>query len=191
MSDRKIQEAISKLAGTHLRDEVTLISARVTAVNDSERTCDVVTIGGESESDIPGVRLQAEVSDGLFIKPKIDSVVFIGYTKREAPYVCLFSEVDSVLFDVGKSSLEITGDGKIRLNDGALGGLTKTLELVAQLNKTNSLLQALITVLSGPPIPEAGNGAPSSLQALLAAALTGQQLGDYSQIENTQIIHGI
>jgi hypothetical protein len=38
-------------------------------------------------------------------------------------------------------------------------------------------------------INEPGSGSPSALQAALKIALTGQQLGDYSQIEDTKVKH--
>jgi hypothetical protein len=191
MSDRKIIEAIQQLAGTHLSDEVSIIPCAVTSVNKGERTCDCTAIGGKSDIDFPTVRLQAEISDGMLIIPAIDSVVFVAYTKRLEPFVCLFSEVDYVVFDIGGSTLEISNNGKIRLNDGSYGGLTKTKELQKQLNLTNSLLTSLLGIINGPPIPEAGNGAPSSLQTALKSALTGQKLGTFTNIENTQITHGI
>jgi hypothetical protein len=144
----------------------------------------------QSDTQIPSVRLQAEVADGFLLIPKVDSTVLVGYTTRQEPFVLQFSEVDQVLVVVGQSTLEILKDGKIRLNDGSFGGLIKIHELQAQLNKTNSLLSALITVLKGAPIPEPGNGAPSALQLALGSAIASQSLGDYSNIENEAITHG-
>lgn len=190
MSDRSISDAIRILAGKTLADELYWMAASVDSVDEDARTCAVTALTGHSQIQIPDVRLQAEVSDGLLIIPSVGSTVFIAYTKANEPYICLFSDVDHVLLVVGSSAIEITNDGKIKFNDGSLGGLTKTQELQTQLNKTNQLLQALLTVINGAPIPEPGSGAPSALQTALQSALTGQQLGDYSQIENTNITHG-
>ncbi len=77
----------------------------------------------------------------------------------------------------------------MEFNGGSNGGLTNTPELKTQLDKTNELLQAIITVLSGSLIPEPGNGSPSALQTALKAVITGKTLGDYSQIEDTKITH--
>jgi hypothetical protein len=83
---------------------------------------------------------------------------------------------------------EITKDSVI-FNGGEIGGMVNASALVTELNKTNALLNTILAVLSGPPIPEAGNTAPSALQAALSLALKGQQLGDYSQIENDKVKH--
>ena len=87
-------------------------------------------------------------------------------------FVEMFSEVESIVIDGGEN-----------------GGLTITPKLVDELGKTNSLLQAFITVISGATVPEPGNGSPSALQIALKGAITGKQLGDYSEIENTKIKH--
>src|SRR3954471_13862652 len=115
MSERKIQDAILKLSGLHLVDTVSMIECRVSSVNKAERTCDVTAIGGQSDIDIPGVRLQTEVSDGLLILPKVDSTVFIGYSKRLAPFVLQLGDVDYVVIEAGDSTFEMSNDGKIRI----------------------------------------------------------------------------
>ena len=84
----------------------------------------------------------------------------------------MFSEVESIVFDGGVN-----------------GGLTITPKLVQELNKNNTLLQAIITILSGSPIPEPGNGSPSALQTALKGAISGKELGDFSEIENSKIKH--
>jgi hypothetical protein len=190
MSDRKIQEAIQKLAGTHLKDEVTVVMCTVDSVNKAARTIDCTPVSDTSDTQLLSVLLQAEVADGLMMIPVVGSTVFVGYTRRIPPFVCFLSEVDSVLLDVGQSTIEILNNGKIRLNDGSYGGLVKVNELKTQLAKTNSLLSALIQILKGAPIPEPGNGAPSALQLALKSAIATQSLGDYSNIENTLITHG-
>jgi len=91
---------------------------------------------------------------------------------------------ESVAFLMYANEVEL-----LQFNGGENGGLTITPELVTQLNKTNELLQAVLTVLSGTPIPEPGNGSPSALQAALKAAVAGKQLGDYTSIENPKITH--
>lgn len=95
---------------------------------------------------------------------------------------------DEINLTVGETTVLINKD-VFSFNGGSLGGLTKTQELKTQLDKTTQLLQQLITVLSGAPIPEPGNGAPSALQTSLAAAIAGLSLGDFSNIENEKITH--
>lgn len=77
----------------------------------------------------------------------------------------------------------------VQFNGGENGGLTITPELVNQLNKTNELLQAIMTVISGALIPEPGNGSPSAFQTALKTAITGKQIGNYDNIEDKKITH--
>src|ERR1035437_5224092 len=110
----------------------------------------------------------------LIVKPTLntDCLIAILEGQESVTWVLHASEVDAMVFNGGE-------------NDG----LTNTTELKTQLDKTNELLQAVITVLTGSPIPEPGNGSPSALQTALKAAITGKELGDYSQIEDTKITH--
>lgn len=181
MSDGSIRAAIQKIAGNDLDDKVQYVSCTVNFADASTRTCDCTPIGGDSGTDIPNVLLMADVDDGWLLIPAEGSTVIVSYSTRNEPYVSLFSAIDKAFFVVG---------GVIQFNGGEFGGLTKTLELQLQLDKTNQLLTALLTVINGAPIPEPGSGSPSALQIALKTALVGQELGDYSNIENTSIIHG-
>ena len=90
--------------------------------------------------------------------------------------------------DLGSAQVHnqpITFDVTVEAN----GGLTITPELKTQLDTTNSLLQALIDIISGTPVNEPGNGAPSALQSALAAAITNESLGTYDNIENEDVKH--
>ena len=180
MGDRQLIEAIQKIAGTQLSDKVYVVACTVDTVDIPSRTCDCTVISGQGVTEIPNVLLMTEVDDGFFLVPTVGSTVFVVYSTYNEPFVCLFSQVDQIIFKADA----------IQFNDGSFGGLTKTLELRDQLNKTNQLLTALLNIINGPPIPEPGSSAPSALQAALKAAITGQSLGDYSEIENPIITHG-
>lgn len=181
MSDGSIASAIRFHAGSDLSDPVRYVPCTVNSSDPSTRTCDCSPIGGDSGTDIPNVQLMADVEDGWLLIPSDGSTVIVTYSTRNEPYVSLFSGIESAFFVVS---------GVIQLRDGAFGGLTKTLELQLQLDKSNQLLAALLLVINGVPILEPGSGSPSALQIALKAALVGQQLGDFSQIENTNITHG-
>ena len=60
----------------------------------------------------------------------------------------------------------------------------------SELNKNNQILQSILAVINGSPIPEAGNGATSLLQTTLKGVLVGKQIGDFSNIENNKVKHG-
>ena len=107
-------------------------------------------------------------------KPAVDSDCLIAILEGN----------ESVAFLIYANEVEL-----LQFNGGENGGLTITPELVTQLNKTNELLQAIMAVISGTQILEPGNGSPSALQIALKAAITGKQLGDYSNIEDSKITH--
>lgn len=86
------------------------------------------------------------------------------------------------------TTISIEGEDTV-LNGGKNGGLTITPKLVEELNKTRTLLQTIIGIINGPPIPEAGNSSPSSFKTALQSAIAGQSLGEFSQIENKKIKH--
>ena len=107
-------------------------------------------------------------------KPVVETDCIIGILEGQ----------ESVAWLIYASETEL-----VEFNGGENGGLTNTPELKTQLDKTNAVLQAIITVLSGTPIPEPGSGSPSALQTALKAAITGKQLGDFGQIEDSKITH--
>jgi hypothetical protein len=103
--------------------------AKVTSVDDSEKTCDVTIINGP---DLTGVRLQQVSSaTGLFIKPSVDSIVIIGWTDKTTAYVAMYSQIDEIVFQ-----------------DGANGGLIKIEDLVIRLNDLVSEVRGLKTSLN-------------------------------------------
>lgn len=99
----------------------------------------------------------------------------------------LLSE-DQIYFKSNTQELNITNDGII-MNGGNNGGLIKIETIKTELGKNNQILQALLTVLSGTPITEPGNGSPSALQVALKAALTGKTIGSFSNMEDTKVTH--
>lgn len=78
---------------------------------------------------------------------------------------------------------------EIVFRDGNNGGLTNTPELAEGLKKNNEILNAILSVISGAPITEPGNGAASALQVALNTELSGKQTGDFSKIEDKNILH--
>jgi len=140
---------------------------------------DYIDVKDLSGTLYPDVRKRAAIGTGddakkgLVITPVSGSSVIVSRIgDSDELFVEMFSEVESIVFDGGEN-----------------GGMTITPKLVQELNKNNELLQAIVTVLSGTPIPEPGSGSPSALQTALKGAITGKQLGDFSEIENTKIKH--
>ena len=165
-TSREIRESIKKIVGN---ESITSFPCKVIAVNDN--LCDVEPVSGDAE--ILDVRLQPSNVAGIYIKPKTDSIVYVTELNVDNFFVTLYSEIEEI---------ELGGD--------TYGGLTITPELQENLDKNNSLIQALLNIISGSPIPEPGNGSPSAFQSALAAAIVGKTLGNFDDIENEKIKHG-
>ncbi|MBS2099192.1 hypothetical protein [Carboxylicivirga linearis] len=76
----------------------------------------------------------------------------------------------------------------IQFNGGSNGGLTITPTLKDNLEKNNAILKAMLDVITGPELTQAAN-TPSVLQVALKTAVTGKEMGDFAEIENTKIMH--
>jgi len=164
--------------------------AMVLSVDEAAKTIDVLD---QEDNEVFNVRLKASIDDeqnGVVEIPVVASWVLVGIIGNDenSLFVLMCNDVEKLVGFIGDTTCSIDTDG-IVIDGGANGGLTITPELVTNLDKTNALINALTTIISGVPIPEPGNGAPSALQAALATALTGQSLGDFSAIENERVKH--
>lgn len=125
---------------------------------------------------------------GLKLVPAVGSVVGVGVPSEgvTSAFLLAFSELDGVKLQVGESRLEVSKDGFV-FNGGELGGLVKVKELESQLNALKGVVDALILVVNGAPVPEVGNGAPSSFQKAMQSAVLGKSTGDFSQLANEKV----
>lgn len=204
--NRQIIEAVQKMTGTQLRDNVILISANVDSVDESTRSCVVTTIGGAATVTIENVQLMASVDDGILIIPKVDSTVFVCYSTFNLPFVCQFSAVDKVVFVAGQNNvtlqiintgvlleinntkLELT-DGKTTFNDGQLGGLVKIAQLTTKLNNLENLVNDLVSKYNTHTHVLAlstGTGTAAATLTQETTVLTPTQQAD---IEDDKIVH--
>jgi hypothetical protein len=192
MSADRIRENLRRLAG----EPLLAITGTVKAVNRAAATCDVDPSNGGGE--LLDVRLRAlidDADDGLLSVPAIGAEVLMVPLDEHRWAVVLASELAEVQVKLGDTLVVVKADSvtldaaQLTLNEGKLGGLVKAKVLAQELNKNNQLLQALLLIVSGAPIPEPGNGAPSAFQTALASAVVGKVLGDFSQLENEKITH--
>lgn len=175
---REIREAIEKISGTHLSDKVNIVVCTVDSINEDEFTCDVTPVSGDATTQIPGVQLNSEKNDGFTIIPKVGSTVIVAYSTRNNPFVLMFSDVEKVL----------AVQDQWVFNDGSFGGLTKTIELKTQLDKSNAVLDAIKQAFdSWVVVPNDGGAA---LKTLITPLLAGKQLGTFTDIENKLVKHG-
>ena len=145
-------------------------------VVDNMQGGDVVVVEDLDGVRYENVRKRASVGgaeNGALLTPVNSSSVLVGRVMDSDQLVVLMvSEVESLVYHGGEN-----------------GGLVVAPRLRDELAKNNALLDAILTVLSGAAIPEPGNSAPSALQAALASAVAGKELGDFSDIENDKIKH--
>ncbi|SFB80062.1 hypothetical protein SAMN05421780_101538 [Flexibacter flexilis DSM 6793] len=155
------------------------ISGTVVSVNESANTCEVYV--EEEDLTYPDVLLSLQES-GMLLIPAKDSDVIIAPVDGQDAVMQIVAISKVVKIALNADSMTFNGDG--------FGGFVRADELKKQLQKNNELLAAILSVINGGAIPETGNGTASALQAALKAAITGKQVGDFSQIENTKIKHG-
>jgi hypothetical protein len=183
----KIRKGIRAL--THKPYEI--ISGTVIAGSVDTAAYTMTVLPSDGSEAIEGVLLNVITNDenGIVLLPQDNSNVIIGSIDGPGEWSLLkASDLVKVSVILGSSKVTVT-DGLIQFNDGSNGGLTITPELKTQLDKTNTLLNHLITVINGAPVDEPGSGAPSALQAALKAVIASDTLGDYSSIEDTTVKH--
>jgi hypothetical protein len=181
MSDtRRIREVVQRLAGTQGTEGNYPVMCTVLTVDTDALTCTVESVNDGDVYELDNVRLMACVDDGFLLLPVVGSNVIVNKNDRGLPFVEMFSELTNVYVTAPAT----------QFNDGSFGGMVKGTEFLTQTTKLVNLLTAIFDVLTGAPIDEPGNGAPSALQAALNAALAGQQVPDFSNSVNTLITHG-
>ena len=148
MSDRYIKEAIEKLAGTHLKDDVKFVDCTVDNVDLDLGTCSATPIGENNPTQIINIELEAEVCDGLLIVPVVGSTISVIYSTRNTPYVYKFSDIDSVVYS----------GNTWQFGDGKFGGIPKVIELTAKINALENLINNILNVLKTTTIPLAPTG---------------------------------
>ncbi len=184
---RVIQECIRKLAGVTGLKQTGFFVGEVTAVNEDDRLCTVVSTLDEESITYDDVNLSPERNDGMILIPALESSVICARMADGNVYVLNCSDVEKVLCYIDSSNyFEFSSSGFI-WNGGAFGGMTKTLVLKAELDKVNAQLQAVIAALTT-WTPAAGDGG-AALKVATATALVGKPAGVFTGIEDTKIKH--
>lgn len=93
----ELTQAVRMLAGVHGMDNVRIFDAEVITVNESERTCDVYMVGGNSSNTLT-VRLMAAIDDGKYIIPSVNSTVIVTMSDYVEPFISMFSEVEKIVW---------------------------------------------------------------------------------------------
>lgn len=162
-----IKTAIETIIDNKFRNtEIYVKKAVVKSVNNL--TASVLPIGEKSEVEA----YLTVYGSNFVITPEIDSLVLIAFETNTTPYVFKVDTIKEILIDNGQN-----------------GGLIKINKLVAELEKINEILNGLLSVINGTPLPTATTGLPDVLQVALKTALIGKQTPVYTDIENEKIKH--
>ncbi len=145
------------------KQEATVFPCTVLSVNKSEATCELQPVSGAAK--LFDVRLRAAIDGGkqVIMFPEVGSTVLACMLSSTEAFVCFFSEIESVLMEVGTAfKLRLNSDGtlfvnaeKITVNDGTNGGLVLLPQLQLELQKIANFLNTLrLTLQSSVPVPE-------------------------------------
>jgi hypothetical protein len=172
-TERDMEIAVQKFAGTYLKDLISIYSCNVDSVDTDNRMIDCTPIGGDADTSLPGVSLCSENNNGFILFPKVGSTVIIGVSTRNTAFVLMYSDIDSVQF-----------------MDGSLGGMVITPNLVTRLNDIETKINDLINVFNSwtPVAYDGGAALKTALTTWVSTQLTPTVRDD---IENTLITQGI
>jgi len=135
----------------------------------SGSTCNVLAV--ERDVELIDVRLQAATSNGIYLKPAVDSFVICAPINDVEFAVIMYSDID-----------------EIKLLDGSYGGLIKIDDMVTKVNNLEGQVNDLLTALQGVTIPLAPSGTyPFAPIFSSFTPLTPTQVSD---IENPLVTHG-
>lgn len=155
-----IRELIQELAKTDA--EVYSVIGKVTALNQTDRTCTVEPLNGDAE--LFDVRLQAveKGANGFCIEPKINSDVVVTFINKNLAYVALCSEVENVKLNIGTQ--EVLIDNQSMTINGFL-------KVASEVSDLKTVVGELIDAIMGLPIlvsGAAGTVNPSYFPQLIA-----------------------
>lgn len=157
----------------------TVYIGSVTSIDESNWTITVkANKDGLEYDEVKLLSVAGDLNTGIFIKPKIDSVVLFGIIEgiKENMFVIKYGEIDSIKF--------LSSD--IQLNGDSNGGLIKINDLKTQWDaNVTSIKAACVAAFTALSVIDSS----ASLNAFNAAANTIKNLNK-SSLENTSVKHG-
>jgi len=114
------------------------IKGKATNIDEAKRTCDLEPFNEMAKRT--NIRLQSVVSEtlGFVLIPKLNSTIVVSFFDSKKGYVTLTSELEKILIDTNLT----------QFNGGALGGLIKINDLVTNIQKIETTLEALIVTFN-------------------------------------------
>ncbi len=169
-----IQQIVER---TLSRQELYSKICTVTAIDEAERSCEVVPID-DADDKIFNVKFQAVINSslGIFIKPKLNSAVIVTFINQNAGFISLVSEIDKILINCDS----------VIFNDGDNGGLINIQKLITQIDKNTAVIKEIQKAFNGwVPVPNDGGAALKGV----STPFTNLDTADLSDIEDTKIKH--
>ena len=156
LSEKTLAENLSSLVKYLYKDENYYSKIGIVkSIDEVEYTCEVEFLDGSPNFD--DVKLQQfATSDGLFIKPSIDSAVIVSFSSRNNAYISMFSAVEEVVIQGG------VNEGMVKIVEQT----RKLNDLVAEVQGIVNDLNILKTAFSSwVPIPTDGGAALKAIAA--------------------------
>ena len=181
----QLSDAIKEIVKEYLSSEKLYSHiCQVISVDETNRTCELEPINGDAQRT---GRIQAnlELSEGLYIKPVLNSYVHLSFINNLTGIITGYSEIEELDITVGGSSLNII-DGQVTFNGGSLGGLAVPSKVVTRLNNIEQDVNDLKTAFTNwVTVPNDGGAALKTITATwYGSQLTETQESD---IDNTEI----
>lgn len=165
-------KVIQRLAGTYLKDIISIYPCTVDSVDSDNRVCDCTPIGGEADTQLPGVQLCAENNNGLVVFPTVGSTVIVALSTRNTAFILLYSDVD-----------------KVQFMDGSYDGIVKVIDLTTKLNNLENAFNDHITAYN--EHTHIGVTVGSGVTGITTPDTTHLTPTTQNEIENNLITHGI
>jgi hypothetical protein len=181
---RMIREDLLRIIDSRLR--ANNCDGIIESVDETTFTCSV-TVGSATFQDVP-LRVLISTQSSFLEIPKVGTECVMTFRDANLgrPQLLEVNECDKILIKVGTSTLNII-DGEFKFNGGTKG-IPKADVIKTESEKDKAILDALLQIINGAPIPEPGNGSPSALQIALAGVLASKQSGTWTALENTKIL---
>lgn len=178
-----IQEAIRQMAAAGSEPYCKVCT--VDAVDEQTRTVDCTPI--DESAPLLGVNLQAGQGgdEGVVVLPAVGSYVVAAFIDPAVAVVVLTEKIDKIMIRVDGFTAEVAG-GKIRINNGTLGGVPIAGEIAAKLQTLETEVNDLKNIFHTWQVsPGDGGGALKALAETWAAQR--MQLTQAAELENDKI----
>ena len=173
-------QAFEDLKRTILKNTI-ITDGIISNVRESDVLCDV-TISGTLFSNVPFHTLVMSKPSILAVPAdKSPCLICLRNANFTTPQILFIQNVDKYLLTIGDTTFQATKDG-IVYNEGTQG-----VPKASEIGKMIDMLNAIIGIINGSPIPEPGSSSPSALQAAIKTAISGLDMPTLATLQNNAI----